>query len=59
MLMALSLANKLGIKNGLQAFSLQPGVIPSTNLGAHLNLDQREMENLGNRSLMKLTCTLY
>jgi hypothetical protein len=34
--MAISLAEKLGPKHGLTAFSLHPGVI-STNLGAHLD----------------------
>ncbi|KAJ5312272.1 hypothetical protein PENANT_c011G06161 [Penicillium antarcticum] len=36
MLMALSLSSKLGVKNGLLAFSLHPGVI-FTNLGSHLD----------------------
>ncbi|KAL6899932.1 hypothetical protein GGI43DRAFT_427645 [Trichoderma evansii] len=36
MLMAISLAEKLGPKHGLTAFSLHPGVI-STSLGAHLD----------------------
>ncbi|KAL7800239.1 hypothetical protein V8C37DRAFT_398460 [Trichoderma ceciliae] len=36
MLMALSLAEKLGPKHGLTAFSLHPGVI-GTSLGAHLD----------------------
>ncbi|PON28915.1 WW domain-containing oxidoreductase [Trichoderma gamsii] len=35
-LMAISLAEKLGSKHGLTAFSLHPGVI-STSLGAHLD----------------------
>ncbi|KAJ5166646.1 uncharacterized protein N7482_005427 [Penicillium canariense] len=38
MLMALSLANKLGVKHSLQAFSLHPGAI-STNLSAHLDMN--------------------
>jgi NAD(P)-dependent dehydrogenase (short-subunit alcohol dehydrogenase family) len=36
MLMALSLAKKLGVKYGLQAFSLHPGAI-LTNLSSHLD----------------------
>ena len=36
--MALSLAEKLGDKCGLHAFSLHPGVI-GTNLGNHLDWD--------------------
>ncbi|KAF9890516.1 hypothetical protein FE257_005921 [Aspergillus nanangensis] len=36
MLFTVSLANKLGVKNNLQAFSLHPGVI-FTNLGNHLD----------------------
>lgn len=36
MLFAISLAQKLGIKHNLQAFSLHPGVI-WTNLGNHLD----------------------
>ncbi|KAJ5825922.1 hypothetical protein N7474_003060 [Penicillium riverlandense] len=36
MLLALSLASKLGVKHGLLAFSLHPGVI-GTNLGNHLD----------------------
>jgi NAD(P)-dependent dehydrogenase (short-subunit alcohol dehydrogenase family) len=36
MLFAISLAQKLGMKHGLQAFSLHPGVI-FTNLGNHLD----------------------
>ncbi|RDW65952.1 short-chain dehydrogenase TIC 32 [Coleophoma cylindrospora] len=37
MLMALSLATKLGAKRNLLAFSLHPGIV-MTNLGSHLNL---------------------
>lgn len=44
MLMALSLANKLGVKHGLQAFSLHPGAI-MTNLGSHLDWNV-DMEGL-------------
>ncbi|EEQ28765.1 hypothetical protein McanMca71_001163 [Microsporum canis] len=53
-LFAISLAQKLGVKSGLQAFSLHPGAIV-TNLSAHLNLEtaQDELQNLdkwlGNR----------
>jgi NAD(P)-dependent dehydrogenase (short-subunit alcohol dehydrogenase family) len=36
MLFAISLAQKLGMKHDLQAFSLHPGVI-FTNLGNHLD----------------------
>lgn len=35
--MARSLAEKLGPKHGLLAFSLHPGVIMSSNLGNHLD----------------------
>lgn len=42
--MALSLANKLGVKHGLQAFSLHPGAI-MTNLGSHLDWNV-DMEGL-------------
>lgn len=45
MLMARSLANKLGIKHGLLAFSLHPGVI-STNLSSHLDWEKGDMEGL-------------
>ncbi|KAJ5392182.1 hypothetical protein N7509_007672 [Penicillium cosmopolitanum] len=45
MLMALSLANKLGIKHGLLAFSLHPGVI-LTNLGSHLDWDDVDVKGL-------------
>lgn len=45
MLMAISLAEKLGPKHGLTAFSLHPGVI-STSLGAHLDFSI-EMTELG------------
>lgn len=37
-LFAMSLAEKLGLKHGLLAFSLHPGVI-WTNLGNHLDWD--------------------
>ena len=37
MLMALSLAEKLGPKKGLLAFSLHPGVIMTTTLGNHVD----------------------
>ncbi|KAF2136926.1 uncharacterized protein K452DRAFT_291967 [Aplosporella prunicola CBS 121167] len=37
MLMAISLAEKLGQKRGLLAFSLHPGVIMTTTLGSHLD----------------------
>lgn len=43
--MALSLANKLGIKHGLLAFSLHPGVI-LTNLGSHLDWDDVDVKGL-------------
>jgi hypothetical protein len=46
MLMALSLAEKLGIKSGLQAFSLHPGVIITTGLGNHLDWEKTDMEGL-------------
>ncbi|KAL1879490.1 hypothetical protein Plec18167_003947 [Paecilomyces lecythidis] len=39
LLFALSLAQKLGLKSGLQAYSLHPGVIWSTHLGDHVNWD--------------------
>ncbi|OOQ90841.1 putative short-chain dehydrogenase [Penicillium brasilianum] len=44
MLMALSLAKKLGVKYGLQAYSLHPGQI-MTNLGSHLdwNVDMQDL----------------
>ncbi|EFR01480.1 WW domain containing oxidoreductase [Nannizzia gypsea CBS 118893] len=42
-LFALSLAQKLGVKSGLQAFSLHPGAI-FTNLGAHLDLETAPQE---------------
>lgn len=45
MLMARSLANKLGIKCGLLAFSLHPGVI-FTNLSNHLDWEKGDMEGL-------------
>lgn len=45
MLMAISLAEKLGPKHGLTAFSLHPGVI-STSLGAHLDFSV-EIAELG------------
>lgn len=38
MLMAVSLAEKLGIKHDLQAFSLHPGVI-WTNIANHLDME--------------------
>lgn len=41
MLMALSLAEKLGTKSGLLAFSLHPGVI-FTNLGDHIDWEAGE-----------------
>ncbi|KAJ7693557.1 retinol dehydrogenase 13 [Mycena rosella] len=37
MLMAISLAEKLGPKHGLLAYSLHPGVILSSNLGNHID----------------------
>jgi hypothetical protein len=37
MLMAISLASKLGAKHNLSAFSVQPGLVLS-NLGGHLKL---------------------
>lgn len=43
--MAISLAEKLGPKHGLTAFSLHPGVI-STSLGAHLDFSV-ELAELG------------
>ncbi|KAJ5127393.1 hypothetical protein N7448_008172 [Penicillium atrosanguineum] len=46
MLMALSLANKMGIKHGLQAFSLHPGVIRTTSLGKHLDWEKTDMAGL-------------
>ncbi|EAL85138.1 short-chain dehydrogenase, putative [Aspergillus fumigatus Af293] len=54
MLFAISLAQKLGVKYNLQAFSLHPGII-WTNLGNHLdwNIEFGELRNadksLGNR----------
>ncbi|KAI9170919.1 Short-chain dehydrogenase TIC 32, chloroplastic [Paramyrothecium foliicola] len=45
MLMALSLAEKLG-KRGLLSFSLHPGVIFSTGLASHLDLDGGAMKEL-------------
>ncbi|KAJ5180480.1 hypothetical protein N7492_003690 [Penicillium capsulatum] len=45
MLMARSLANKLGVKYGLLAFSLHPGVI-FTNLGNHLDWEKEDMDGL-------------
>lgn len=36
MLFAISLAQKIGVKHNLQAFSLHPGVI-WTNLGSHID----------------------
>ncbi|GAD94147.1 short-chain dehydrogenase, putative [Paecilomyces variotii No. 5] len=47
LLFALSLAQKLGLKSGLQAFSLHPGVIWSTHLGDHVNWDV-ELDDLRN-----------
>lgn len=44
MLMALSLAKKLGVKYGLQAYSLHPGAI-MTNLSSHLDWNV-DMEGL-------------
>ncbi|KAJ5621163.1 hypothetical protein N7510_005147 [Penicillium lagena] len=46
MLMALSLATKLSVKYGLQAFSLHPGVILTTSLGDHLDWENTDMEGL-------------
>lgn len=43
--MAISLAEKLGSKHGLTAFSLHPGVI-STSLGTHLDFSV-ELGELG------------
>ncbi|RMJ23884.1 short-chain dehydrogenase [Aspergillus sp. HF37] len=54
MLFAISLAQKLGMKHGLRAFSLHPGVI-FTNLGHHLDWNvefpglQNADRSLGNR----------
>ena len=45
MLMAQSLAEKLGVKKGLLAFSLHPGVI-FTNLSNHLDWQNGDMEGL-------------
>lgn len=45
MLMALSLAKKLGDKRGLLAFSLHPGTI-WTNLGNHLDWEAGELREL-------------
>lgn len=45
MLMALSLAEKLGAKRGLLAFSLHPGVI-WTNLGSHIDWEAGELGEL-------------
>jgi NAD(P)-dependent dehydrogenase (short-subunit alcohol dehydrogenase family) len=44
MLMALSLAKKLGVKYGVEAYSLHPGQI-MTNLGSHLdwNVDMQDL----------------
>lgn len=39
MLFAVSLAQKLGQRKGLLAFSLHPGVIMDTTLGAHVDWD--------------------
>lgn len=38
MLFTLSLAQKLGVKHNLQAYSVHPGVIIETNLTGHLDL---------------------
>jgi hypothetical protein len=48
MLFAISLAQKLGMKYNLQAFSLHPGVI-WTNLGNHLdwNVEFGELRKTG------------
>lgn len=45
MLMALSLAEKLGSKRGLLAFSLHPGTI-LTNLGNHVDWETGELGEL-------------
>ncbi|KAI2620019.1 NAD(P)-binding protein [Hypoxylon sp. NC1633] len=48
MLMAISLAEKLGSKNNLSAFSVQPGLV-MTNLGNHLKLfgeDDSDMKSM-------------
>ncbi|KAJ9223761.1 hypothetical protein DTO027B5_5986 [Paecilomyces variotii] len=47
LLFARSLAQKLGLKSGLQAFSLHPGVIWSTHLGDHVDWN-RELDELRN-----------
>lgn len=39
MLMAISLAEKLGEKHGLLAFSVHPGTVGGTALGAHCDLE--------------------
>jgi len=39
MLFAVGLAEKLGSKRGLLAFSLHPGVIMDTSLGSHIDWD--------------------
>jgi hypothetical protein len=43
--MALHLAEKLGDR-GLQAYSLHPGAILTTNLGTHLNGDFSSLRKL-------------
>lgn len=39
MLMAISLAEKLGPKRGLLAFSVHPGVVFGTSLASHLDME--------------------
>lgn len=56
MLFAISLAQKLGVKYNLQAFSLHPGVI-WTNLGNHLdwNIEFSELRKTGSHLFLAQT----
>lgn len=51
MLMALALADKLGPKHGLTAFSVHPGVIVATNLAEHLDF-AAELPGMGKPSYL-------
>lgn len=57
MLFSLSLADKLG-STGLQSYSLHPGVIFDTNLGAHIDWNQDGVTLRESNCKNLLGCTL-